>query len=197
MTTPSPRQPEYNVAPVFVSRWSSRALSGKEIPDEVLFSTFEAARWAPSAGNAQPWHFLYSKRESPTWPTFFNLLFDNNKEWASRASALIVVLSRTVRQGENGLQPLRSHSFDTGAAWANLALQATKLGWSTRGIGGLDRDAARIALSIPDEYEIQILIAIGQPTSKSVLPDHLQSKDQPTDRRPISSFVAQGTFSFA
>ena len=197
MTALSPRNPEYSVAPLFVSRWSTRALSGEEIPDEVLFSTFEAARWAPSAGNAQPWHFVYSKRNSPTWEKFFSLLNERNQIWASRASALIVVLSRSVRNGEGGKQRLRSHSFDTGAAWSNLANQASFLGWSARGIGGFDLGKARTVLSIPEDYEIEIVIAIGKPADKSLLPEDLQSKEQPSDRRPIANFIADGHFAFA
>jgi len=190
------RKSQHNVESIFISRWSKRALSGEPIPDSVLFSAFEAARWAPSAGNAQPWRFVYSKRDSATWTTFHSLLNVRNGAWAKRASALIVVLSRTVRDTNDGLQRLRSHSFDTGAAWSNLALQAHSLGWNTRAIGGFDREAARRALTIPDDYEIEIIVAIGKATDSTILSPELQSTEFPTDRLPVTSLVAEGQFSF-
>jgi nitroreductase len=197
MSNNATRTAEYAVDPIFVSRWSQRAMSGEAIPDAVLFSAFEAARWAPSAANAQPWRFVYSKRESATWTTFVSLLNERNRVWAAQASALVVLLSRTVRDGDKGPQRSRSHSFDAGAAWSNFAHQAHALGWTTRAIGGFDREGARRALAVPDDYEIEIVIAIGRATDSAVLPAELQAKEFPSGRLPVKSFVADGEFAFA
>ena len=167
MTTPSTRTPENEVAPLFISRWSSRSFTGETIPDSVLFSSIEAARWAPSAANAQPWRFIYAKRDSADWSRFLGLVFENNAVWAKNASALVLLVSRTQRQGEKGLIPHHSHSFDTGAAWENFALQASQLGWSTRAIGGFDREKAKQELEIPDGFAIEVLIAIGKPAASA------------------------------
>jgi nitroreductase len=89
------RNPEHGVDEQFLSRWSPRAMSGDEIEKEILLGLFEAARWAPSANNNQPWRFLYARRETDLWPLFFNLLAEGNQVWAIRAAALIVVISKT------------------------------------------------------------------------------------------------------
>ncbi|MGH7790937.1 MAG: nitroreductase family protein, partial [Thermodesulfobacteriota bacterium] len=115
------RKPEFDVDEIFLNRWSPRAMSGEEISEAELMSLFEAAKWAPSSFNNQPWRFLYSRRDSENWGLFFNLLAEFNQAWAKNASALIVIISRKTFD-HNG-KPSRTHSFDTGAAWQNLALQ--------------------------------------------------------------------------
>jgi nitroreductase len=191
------RKPQYHIEPLFLSRWSQRALTGESIPDEVLFSSFEAARWAPSGGNSQPWRFVYVKRDSEQWPQFLGFVNERNRIWAANASALILLLSRKLRKSDDGDRPSRSHSFDAGAAWSNFAHQAHLLGWSTRAIGGFDREATRSALAIPDLYELEVFIAIGRPADSSVLPADLQGREQPTDRELLEDLVAEGRFAFA
>jgi nitroreductase len=192
---PSPRQAERPVHPLFLERWSPRSYTGEEIPDKVLFSGFEAARWAPSSINSQPWRFLYSKRNSSTWALFLDLLNPNNRLWAAGASALLVVVSKktaVTREGE--VRPSRTHSFDTGAAWQNFALQITQTGWHSHAIGGFDRDKARAALNIPDDFAVEIAIAVGRQGEKSALPPDLQEREAPTPRRSIHELVMEGGF---
>jgi len=88
------RQSEYNVNEIFLNRWSPRAMSGEEIDEKTLFQLFEAARWAPSSNNNQPWRFIYARRNTSHWEAFFNLLEEGNKNWADNAAALIVVISK-------------------------------------------------------------------------------------------------------
>jgi nitroreductase len=190
------RQGDFDVDPAFVSRWSQRAYTAEPIPDPVLFSFLEAARWAPSGGNAQPWRFIYAKREAEHWQDFLALGNERNRRWASNASALVLLLSRKLRSGAGGPQPSRSHSFDAGAAWANLAHQAHLAGWSARAMGGFDRDAARALLSVPMEYKLEVLIAIGKAGQRDNLPDDLRELELPTGRLPLSSLVANGRFLF-
>ena len=116
----------YDINPVIVNRWSPRSFVNTEIADKELFSLFEAARWAPSSSNSQPWRFIYAKRDSKNWNTLFNLLIDFNKQWCTDASVLVVIISR--KNFENNGQPSLTHQFDTGAAWENLAIQAVSQG---------------------------------------------------------------------
>jgi len=188
------RHAEHSVDPLFINRWSPRAYTGEDIPTEVLFSLFEAARWAPSARNAQPWRFLFAKRGTPDFATFLAPLVEQNQVWARQASALVVLLSTKNFLFEGKEVPLASHSFDTGAAWANLSLQANLLGWHTHAIGGFDRDRARQALSIPDSFAIEVVIAIGKLGDQHSLPAELQSRETPTPRLPLRDLVTEGAF---
>lgn len=197
MTALTSRTPTHDIEPLFASRWSTKAYAGEAIPDDLLFKSFEAARWAPSGGNGQPWRFIYSKRDSATWPQFLSLVNERNQVWAANASALVVLLSKKIRQTPEGPRPSRSHSFDAGAAWSNFAHQTHLSGFSTRAIGGFDRPAARISLEVPEDYEIEVFIAIGKPADKTVLPEPLQAANQPSGRLPLSELISDGRFAFA
>src|SRR4029079_10173110 len=111
---------------LFLDRWSPRAMSGEEISEAALMVLFEAARWAPSSYNNQPWRILYARRDTEHWPRFFNLMVEFNQSWTSTAAALVVFISKT-HFDFNG-EPAVTHSFDTGAAWENLALQGSLKG---------------------------------------------------------------------
>jgi nitroreductase len=197
MATTANRKTEFEVNPLFVQRWSPRAYTGEAIPDEVLFGTLEAARWAPSAVNAQPWRFIYSKRDSRSWATFLDLLLPGNRRWADKASALVVIVSRRsfIKNGET--VPSRSHSFDAGAAWQNLALQATAFGWHAHAIGGFDAEKARIALQIPESFVAEVVVAIGKRGDKSALPPDLQEREVPNTRQPLKELALEGVFQAA
>lgn len=197
MTALDSRPLTHEIEPLFASRWSTKAYSGAAIDDAVLFKSFEAARWAPSGGNAQPWRFIYAKRDSAVWPQFLALLNERNQVWAANASALVVLLSKKIRQTPEGPRPSRSHSFDAGAAWSNFAHQTHLSGYSTRAIGGFDRPAARAGLGVPEDYEIEVFIAVGKPADKTVLPEPLQSANQPSGRLPLADLISDGRFAFA
>ena len=103
--------------PEFLNRWSPRAFTGEPIPDEILLAMFEAARWAPSCFNMQPWRFLYARKDSEHWLRFLNLLIPYNQDWAKNASVLGVVVSKTLLERPNrDPTPAHSHSYDAGAA---------------------------------------------------------------------------------
>lgn len=190
------RKPAYEIAPLFLSRWSQRALTGEEIPDRVLFTAFEAARWAPSGSNTQPWRFIYAKRDTPHWADFLGLLNERNQLWAAQASALVVFVSATERNTPEGVRAHRSHSFDTGAAWSAFAHQASLLGWSTRAMGGFDVEAAQRVLSVPANYRVEVIVAIGKPAAADSLHESFRAAEKPTDRLPLEQLVAEGRFAF-
>lgn len=196
MTYASGRKADYRADPLFVDRWSARSYTGEEISDDILYALFEAARWAPSASNAQPWRFLYAKRGGEDFDLYLSLLFERNRLWAKQAAALAVIVSKTtvLRPGATEPAQNRFHSFDAGAAWANLALQASLLGWSTRAIGGFDVEAARIKLNIPDDYSVETALAIGRPGDKSLLPQEFQALETPNQRRPLAETLVGARF---
>jgi len=194
----SPRTPEHPIDPLFTSRWSPRAFTGEAIDEAMLLGFIEAARWAPSGFNAQPWRFLYARRETPAWPPVFDALLPFNQAWAVRASALVVVLSRTqwVPPGKSAVEPIRSHSFDAGAAWALLALQASIAGWHAHGMGAFDHDRLRAALAVPGDHAIEAVIAIGRRGDASLLSESLRAREVPSQRLPLAAIAAEGRFAF-
>lgn len=186
------RLPEAEVDDLFIARWSRRALSDQPIPPAVIATLFEAARWAPSASNLQPWLFVYAS-EPESLVRARSLLKEANQRWASRAQLLVFVFARRFHP-ETGA-PLRTAQFDTGAAWQSLALQAHKLGLSTRAMGGIHHDQVYDALGVPEaEFESIAGIAIGYPGAVDELPSALQDKEQPNARRSTREFVFEGRY---
>ena len=193
----NPRVSEHPIDPQFINRWSPRAFNGEAIPQETLLSFIEAARWAPSSFNSQPWRFLFARRDTPNWQRYLNLLGEFNRGRAQHASALVVVLSKTTfaPPGSSEEKPALWHSFDTGSAWGFLALQASLAGWHTHGMAGFDRELARTELKVPADHEIHAVIAIGKLGDKSILSESLQAREVPNARRPLAEIVAEGDFS--
>jgi nitroreductase len=186
------RKPQYKVDSIFINRWSPRALSPEMMSDSELMSLFEAARWAPSSYNAQQWRFIFAKRGTKWWDTFFNLLDPFNQEWAKTAPFLVVVISR--KNFEYNEKPSLTHSFDTGAACENLALQASMMGLVAHAIGGFDYDRTRKELNIPDHYNIEVMFAIGKKGNKKDLSPELQEHETLSDRKKIEEFLFEGEF---
>jgi nitroreductase len=182
----------YDINPVIVNRWSPRSFVPSEINDKDLFSLFEAARWAPSSSNSQPWRFIYATRNSKNWNPLFNLLVDFNKQWCADASALVVIISR--KNFEHNGQPSITHQFDTGAAWENLAIQAVSQGLITHAMAGFDYEKARKDLAVPDDYEVVAMVAIGKRGPKEKLSPELQTREIPNTRKPLSEIVMDGKF---
>ncbi len=192
------RRPHHEVHEVFHRRWSPRAFTDEEIPETALLRLFEAARWAPSAMNAQPWRFVWARRGTPAFDRFLGALAPANRAWAARAAVLVAVISRTHADGPQGpgTVPLPSHSFDAGAAWAHLALQAEMDGWSTHAMGGFDRGAAHDALLVPDGHQVEVLVAVGRRGDPGSLPEPLRAREHPSDRRPVGEIAREGVFDF-
>lgn len=192
------RIPDFPISNQFVERWSPRAFTGEPIDETTLFTFLEAARWAPSSYNAQPWRFIYARRDTEHWPILLGLLSEFNQDWAKEASALVILLSKKtfVPPGKTAAVFSGSHSFDAGAAWSYLALQAALSGWAAHGIGGIDKDKTREVLAIPDDYQVEMAIAIGRLGDRSRLPESLQAGETPNSRRPLQELLAEGRFDF-
>jgi nitroreductase len=186
------RRPEHDIEGFFPDRWSPRAMTGEEIGREELMRMFEAARWAMSSMNNQPWRFLYALRNTPAWDVFFGFLTANNQSWCRNAAALIVVVSKTTFDF-NG-KPSRTHSYDTGAAWYSFALQGTRMGLVVHGMQGFNYDRAREELGVPDGYQVEAMAAVGIPGDPDDLPQALQQREQPSQRKRVEEFAFEGGF---
>jgi len=188
------RQADHPIDSLFLDRWSPRAMSGEEITKDELLVLFEAARWAPSSYNNQPWRILYARRGSEQWQLFFDLLVETNKVWAHNAAALLLFISKTTFD-HNG-KPYPTHSYDTGAAWQNLALQGYLKGYVVHGMQGFDYERARVSLSIPDGFRIEAMAAIGRQGAPDALPEALRQRETPNDRRKLEQSICEGPFRF-
>lgn len=188
------RTMEHDFSPFILKRWSPRSMTGETIDKNELMSLFEAAKWAPSSYNEQPWRFLYATKDSNNWPLFFELMGEFNQGWAKNAGALVLVISRNNFAYND--KPNVNHSFDTGAAWENLALEASEKGLVAHGMAGFDFEKARIDLKVPDNYSIEAMIAIGKPDKKENLPKDLQENEKPSDRKKLTKIIKEGIFSF-
>lgn len=191
MKTLNERTTEYPVDDIFLKRYSPRAMSGETITKEELMTLFDAARWAPSSYNLQPWRFIYAVRDTPEFENHFSFLGDFNKAWCKNASVLVVTISRRIdEQKRVGV----THSFDTGAAWENLALQAQSMGLIAHGMSGFDYDLAKKGLNVPDDYSVEMMIAIGKHGKVENLPENLHAGEKPNDRKTLNEIVFEGKF---
>ncbi len=189
------RTAEHPVEPLFVARWSPRAMSGGPLAEGEIHALFEAARWAPSTYNEQEWRFLYARRDTPEWPVFFDLLVEGNRAWCQNAAMLVVIAAHKVFS-RNG-KPNPVHLFDCGCAFENLALQGTAMGLVIHGMQGFDYDKARAALNVPEDYAVVAMFAAGRPGNINQLPESLRERETPTDRKPVEEIICEGRFSFS
>ncbi|MGV8856098.1 MAG: nitroreductase family protein [Devosia sp.] len=192
-----PRSTQHRIDPDMLARWSPRAFADESIPHADLLTILEAGRWAPSAFNTQPWHFIYADRDSAHFAKLIDLLAPFNQGWAKHAAALVFIASRTSRTGSDGTteSPNATHAFDAGAAWSLLALQATKLGWHAHGMSGLDHARAAVELGLPPEWRIEIAVALGRQGDAASLPDGLREREAPSPRKPLETIISEGVFS--
>ena len=184
---------ESDVLELIKSRRSRRAFSDKPVEPEKIRSLFEAARWAPSSVNEQPWHYIYATKDQQLWQSIFDTLNEGNRIWAKDAPLLIVSFCKKFfsRNGTiNG-----AAKYDVGAANAFLSLQATHLGLNTHQMGGFNHAQLRQNLNVPDNFEEGVIIAVGYAGSVSQLPEHLHARENsPRTRQVQNEFVMNKTF---
>jgi nitroreductase len=186
------RKPEHPVEKLFIDRCSPRAMSGEALSVEELQPLFEAAKWAPSSFNNQPWRILYARRDTEHWGRFLGLLAELNQTWAKNAAALVVFVSKNTFDHNN--EPSITHSYDTGAAWENFALQGALKGYVVHGMQGFDYARAKSELGIPDGFTVEAMAVVGKPGKKEELPPKLQERETPSDRRKLAETVFEGKF---
>jgi nitroreductase len=183
---------DHPVIDLVARRWSPRALEAKPIPADALRSILEAARWAASAFNEQPWRFLVARREdADEFETMLGCLTEGNQRWARNAGALILTAARATYT-RNG-KPNRHAWHDLGQAAANLCLQATDLGLAAHQMAGILPDKARELYGVPEEFDVVTGIALGHAGRADSLPDSLRRTEMaPRERKPQDEIVFRG-----
>lgn len=187
----NPRIPGFPIDRQFLDRWSPRAFADKTLTEEQVLTVLEAARWAPSASNLQPWRFVYGVRGEPEFDTLLRLLVPFNEDWAKHAGALIFMTSVA---SFDGTRPNITHSFDTGSAFMSLSLQAHSMGLVAHGMAGIDFDKVRVELQLPDNLTVEAAVAIGYQGNAATLPEELQQREGPSQRQPLATMVFKGHF---
>lgn len=180
------------VDPRFIERWSPRAFWDQPVPDEDLEAVFEAARWAPSSYNEQPWRFVYATSQEDR-ERFLEAILPGNRAWAQDAPVLVYVVAKTTFEHDG--KPNGHAWFDTGAAWMSLALQARQLGLHTHAMGGIEPTKAAEIIDLPDDHEVVCALAIGYRAPLETLPDELAAEEtEPSDRQAVETIVHEGRF---
>jgi nitroreductase len=173
-------------------RWSPRAFSSREISHDDLKILLDAARWAASSSNEQPWRFLVGRKsDEKAHSQMLNVLVPANQGWAKNAPVLILMAAKKTFSQNNATNRYAMH--DTGAALAHLFLQATALGLHAHGMAGLDPDKARTAFGIPDDYEVAAAVALGYLGALEELPEGLQARELAARTRKPLSEIAFGS----
>lgn len=177
------------VLPLFHTRWSPRSYSDREVSQADLERVFEAARWAASSYNEQPWRFLVGKRNSVTYKRIFDSLMPFNQLWATTAPVLILGVAKPRFSHNN--TPNRVALYDLGAAAAYLTLQAAAIGLATHQMAGFDQDAARKAFGIPADYLFGAVIALGYQGEPSALANEqiVAQETAPRQRKPLHEIM--------
>lgn len=180
---------EDGVLPVVLERWSPRSFESREVDPENLKRLFEAARWAPSSANEQPWRFIVAKRESETFNKIVATMATGNQAWAPTAPVLI--LGITKKDFTQSGKPNHFAMHDLGAAMVLITLEARALGLATHQMGGFDEQAAQTALGIPEAFAIGSIMAVGYQGEPSALPNEklLASETAPRTRKPLNEIV--------
>lgn len=187
-----PAETQYPINELLKQRWSPLAFADKMVSSEVLCSLMEAARWAPSSYNEQPWSFIVATKEnSAEYERLFSCLATGNQPWANLAPVLMISIAQLSFDRNN--KPNRHAFHDVGLAVACLTFQATEMGLRLHQMAGFDVDKARELYKISEGYEPVAAIALGYPEDPNILPESLQPRElSPRTRKPINSFVFSG-----
>lgn len=184
---------QYSINPLIMNRRSPRAYSSSPVDDMILKKLFEAARWAPSCYNNQPWRFVYAHKGTPAYEKLLQTAVEFNQNWAKNAPVLMLSVAKMTFDFNN--EPNAHAWHDVGMAMQNLAIQATELGVIVHQMAGFDPKKAKQAFNIPDGFEPVALVAIGYPGAKESLPEDLRKmEDAPRVRKPIDEIAFEGSW---
>ena len=183
---------DYPIEDLLRRRWSPRAFSDRMVEPEKLLSLFEAARWAPSSFNEQPWSFIVTTSHEPEeYARLLNCLVEKNQQWARLAPVLAVSIAKM--NFDRGGKPNRHAFHDVGLAVGNLLVQATALGLVVHQMAGFSAEKVRNDFAVPEGFEPVAAIAIGYPAAADVLPEPFRAQElEPRQRKPVAGFVFQG-----
>ena len=179
---------DFPIHNLIARRWSARAFSTKTVEKSKLLSILEAARWAPSSRNEQPWRYIVFTDENPEKLNIARSVLLEINNYAKRAPILICALTKKY-YSDNGIYN-KLHFHDLGAANENMFLESFNQGLIMHEMGGFDRDKARRVFNVPDEYEIGIMVAIGYQDSHDILPERYKEKAfSPRERKSLSEIA--------
>lgn len=184
----------YPVDAQFPGRWSPRAFTEATVAEAEVLTLIEAARWAPSASNLQPWRFVWALRGDAAFARIAESLVPFNKAWAEKAAALIVVASKTTVLKEEAEVANSFHAFDAGAAWGHLALQAHLQGLVAHAMGGFDHAKTAEAVALPANHALHAVVAVGHRGDAASLPEALRAREVPSPRLSLTEISARGSF---
>jgi nitroreductase len=186
-----PAETRFPIHEILRRRWSPRAFSDRPIEPEVLRSLFEAARWAPSSGNSQPWHYLIARKQEPEeFDRMLHCLTEGNIAWCKDVPVLMLSVANL--RWENG-EPNRHAFHDVGQAAAQLTVEAVSRGLFVHQMGGILVDKIRETYAIPEGFEAVAGFALGYPGDPDRLTEKLRTRElAPRTRKPLESFVFSG-----
>ncbi len=172
---------------MFIDRWSPRAFLSDPIDPRLIEMLLEAARWAPSCMNEQPWRFVYTKT-AQDHELFVSALQEKNQVWAKNAPVVMFIFAK--KTFEQSGAPNKWALFDCGAAWLSIALQARKLGLYSHAMAGFIPEKVFEVTNVPaDHFDVAAAVVIGKRTDKSTLPDQLQQRESPSMRKPLRDLI--------
>lgn len=184
---------DHPVHELIARRWSPRAFANSEVEPAKVLSMLEAARWAASCANEQPWRFVVGMRGDDAYRKLLECLVEGNRVWAAKAPLLMLSVART-HFAHSG-KPNPHAWYDAGQAATQLALQATALGLQVHQMAGFDRERARALLAIPEGFEPIAAMAVGYPGEPELLPEPLRERERaPRRRLPMSELIHGGTW---
>lgn len=176
---------------LIMDRWSPVAFDSKEVDFDQIHLLFEAAKWAPSARNSQPWRFIFATNKMSEYKTILGLMAEANQVWAKSAPLLVMPLAQVISTHKN--RPNRLASYEVGMAVGNLLVQATAMGLVTHQMSGYDEERAKVELIIPTRYEPMSIIAIGYKGDPKQLPEEVAAREKKERTRDESSkFLVAG-----
>jgi nitroreductase len=185
------RNPDHPIPPLFLNRWSPRSFLPEPVPALELAACFEAARWAPSSYNEQPWRFLFASSEGDR-KTFLACLAPFNRDWASGAPILMALCTKEAFSHDGSPNPCCE--LDAGAAWMAFALEARRRGYHTHGMAGIMREEAILRLRVPEGFRVLCFIAMGRRGPAEALPEETRKREVPSPRKPVAEFALEGGF---
>ena len=190
----SRRIADHPIEAQFTERFSPRGFTAKSLTEADVLTLLEAARWAPSASNNQPWRFAYGLRGDAAFAKIAASLMPFNRVWAEHAAALIVVASRSTVEKDGVARPNPWAGFDAGTAWGYLALQAYHAGLVAHAMGGFEASVLAESLNLPEGYVLHAVVAVGEHGDIEKLSEALQAREVPNGRLPLAQIAAHGAF---
>jgi nitroreductase len=191
------RKPGHPVNPIFIERWSARSFTGETMPEADLLTMFEAARWAHSAANRQPWRFSYALRGDANFQQYVQFLDGGNQQWGHKAAAIVIVISAKFTTPTDGStpRPIGTHSLEAGCALQSFTLQAAMMDYIAHPMAGIEKDRIVAELGIdPERYKVEAGVAIGKLADKALLPEKFQEREKKSGRRPLDETAFKGMF---